>query len=307
MADDTDTSWPGRPFPLGATWDGEGTNFALFAPEAESVDLCLYDDDGSEHRVALEEITYHVWHGYVPRTGPRQCYGFRVDGPFDAGRGLRWNPSKLLADPYARALHGEFVLDDAVFGYPPGRDDTHQDHRDSAPYVPKSVVVHDVFPWGDGHHRPHVAWADTVIYELHVRGFTMRHPDVPPTLRGTYAGLAHPAAIEHLHRLGVTAVELMPVHHFVSEPPLLHRGSGNYWGYNTLGYFAPHAAYSASGSRGEQVREFKAMVRALHAAGIEVLLDVVYNHTAEGDHTGPTLAFRGIDNPTYYRLQAKDR
>jgi isoamylase len=302
MTEET-ASWPGRPTPLGATWDGEGTNFALFAPQAESVDVCLFDDTGAEHRVRLEESTYHVWHGYVPRVGPRQRYGFRVDGPFDPERGLRWNPSKLLADPYALAFDGEFVADDAIFGYPVGRDDTHQDHRDSAPYVPKSVVVHDAFPWGEDHHRPHTAWADSVIYELHVRGFTMRHPDVPPELRGTYAGLGHQAAVDHLLRLGVTAVELMPVHQFVSEPPLLRRGLGNYWGYNTLGYFAPHSAYCSSGTRGEQVREFKAMVRALHTAGIEVILDVVYNHTAEGNETGPTLSLRGIDNPTYYRLR----
>jgi isoamylase len=302
----TADSWPGSPFPLGATWDGEGTNFALFAPAAESVALCLFGDDGTEHRVELDEVTYHVWHGYVPRVGPRQRYGYRVDGPFDASRGFRWNPSKLLIDPYALALDGDFRLSDAVFGYPPGKDDTVQDHRDSANWVPKSVVVHDLFPWGEDHHRPHTAWADTVIYELHVKGFTEKHPDVPPAIRGTYAGLAHPAPIEHLQQLGVTAVELMPVHHFVSEPALLRRGLTNYWGYNTLGYFAPHAAYCSSGTRGEQVREFKAMVRALHAAGIEVILDVVYNHTAEGDETGPTLAFRGIDNPTYYRLREDD-
>ena len=300
-------TWPGSPTPLGATWDGEGTNFALWAPEAESVDLCLFDDDGAEERIALDEATYHVWHGFVPRIGPGQRYGFRVDGPFDPSRGARWNPSKLLADPYARAFDGEFIADDAIFGYPPGRDDTVQDHRDSAPYVPKSVVVHDEFPWGEEYRRPHTAWADTVIYELHVRGFTMRHPDVPPEIRGTYAGLAHPAAIEHLRRLGVTAVELMPTHQFVSEPALLRRGLGNYWGYNTIGYFAPHAAYSSAGSRGEQVREFKSLVRALHAAGLEVILDVVYNHTAEGDEMGPTLSFRGIDNPTYYRLRDDDQ
>ena len=305
MTTDPIATWPGAPTPLGADWDGEGTNFALWAPAAESVDLCLFDDAGREQRIALEEVTYHVWHGYVPRVGPGQRYGFRVDGPFEPENGARWNPSKLLSDPYARAFDGEFVADDAIFGYPPGRDDTVQDHRDSAPFVPKSVVVHDAFPWGD-EHRPHTAWADTVIYELHVRGFTIRHPDVPADLRGTYAGLAHPAAVDHLQRLGVTAVELMPVHQFVSEPPLLRRGLGNYWGYNTLGFFAPHAAYSSSGTRGEQVREFKAMVRALHAAGIEVILDVVYNHTAEGDEEGPTLSFRGIDNPTYYRLRDDD-
>jgi isoamylase len=299
-------TWPGHPTPLGATWNGEGTNFALWAPEAETVDLCLFDDDGNEQRITLDEATYHVWHGFVPRLGPGQRYGFRVDGPFDPSRGARWNPSKLLADPYARAFDGEFIADDAIFGYPPGRDDTVQDHRDSAPYVPKAVVVHDEFPWGEDHHRPHTAWADTIIYELHVRGFTMRHPDVPPEIRGTYAGLAHPAAIDHLTRLGITAVELMPTHQFVSEPALLRRGLGNYWGYNTIGYFAPHAAYSSTGSRGQQVREFKALVRALHAAGLEVILDVVYNHTAEGDEKGPTLSFRGIDNPTYYRLRDDD-
>src|SRR4051794_25586442 len=304
MSDIEHDCWPGSPFPLGATWDGEGTNFALFAPAAESVELCLFDGE-AEERLPLEEVTYHVWHGYLPRVGPRQRYGFRVDGPFDTRQGLRWNSSKLLIDPYARALDGELVLDDAVFGYPPGKDDTQQDHRDSASLVPKAVVVADAFPWGEDP-RPATPWGDTVIYEMHVKGFTARHPEVPPEIRGTYAGLAHPAATRHLQRLGVTAVELMPVHHFVSEPALLRRGLSNCWGYNTLGYFAPHAGYCSSGSRGEQVREFKAMVRALHAAGIEVILDVVYNHTAEGDETGPTLSFRGIDNPTYYRLRADD-
>ena len=293
-------SWPGRPSPLGATWDGEGTNVALFSQGAEAVDVCLFDDAGRETRAPLEESTFHVWHGYLPQVGPGQRYGFRVDGPFDPARGQRYNPSKLLLDPYARAIEGEFRLDDAVFGSAPGRDAV-QDHRDSAAYVPKGVVVHDAFPWGEDI-RPGTAWSDTIVYELHVKGFTALHPDIPAALRGTYAGLGHPAAIAHLQRLGVTAVELMPVHHFVSEPHLLRNGLSNYWGYNSLGYFSPHAGYSASGARGEQVREFKAMVRSLHAAGIEVLLDVVYNHTAEGDQTGPTLSFRGIDNAHYYRL-----
>jgi isoamylase len=297
--------WPGRPFPLGATWDGEGTNVALFSNGAEAVDVCLFDEQGTETRIPLEESTFHVWHGYLPQIGPGQRYGFRVDGPFDPADGQRYNPGKLLLDPYARAIEGDFVLDEAVFGSVPGRDRVQQ-HRDSAPYVPKSVVVHDGFPWGEDR-APRTAWSDTVVYELHVKGFTAAHPDIPPALRGTYAGLAHPAAIEHLQGLGVTAVELMPVHHFVSEPHLLRRGLSNYWGYNSVGYFAPHAAYSAGGSRGEQVREFKAMVRALHAAGIEVLLDVVYNHTAEGDETGPTLSFRGIDNRSYYRTEDTDR
>ena len=297
--------WPGAPTPLGATWDGEGTNFALYSAGAETVDLCLFDERGRESRVPLEESTFHVWHGYLPQVGPGQRYGFRVDGPFDPARGLRFNPSKLLLDPYARAVEGELELADAVFGSVPGRDRSQQ-HQDSAPHVPRSVVVHDAFPWGEDR-RPRRAWADTVVYELHVKGFTARHPGIPEHLRGTYAGLAHPAAVQHLQRLGVTAVELMPVHHFVSEPHLLRKGLTNHWGYNSVGYFAPHAAYSSSGSRGEQVREFKAMVRALHAAGIEVLLDVVYNHTAEGDALGPTLSWRGIDNLSYYRTEESDR
>ena len=295
-------TWPGRATPLGASWDGEGVNFALFSQGAEAVAVCLFDADGSEQRIALEETTNKVWHGYVPGVRPGQRYGFRVDGPFDPARGARWNASKLLLDPYARAVTGSLVLDDAVFGYPPGGSDTDFDHRDSAPYVPKAVVFHDAFPWGDDP-APRTPWADTVIYELHVRGFTMRHPEIPPALRGTYAGLAHPAAIEHLRSLGVTAVELLPVHHFVPEPALLRRGLTNYWGYNSVAYFAPHAGYSSAGSLGQQVGEFKAMVRALHAAGIEVILDVVYNHTAEGDETGPTLSLRGIDNPSYYKLR----
>ncbi|HVM28544.1 MAG TPA: glycogen debranching protein GlgX [Mycobacteriales bacterium] len=297
--------WPGSPVPLGATWDGEGTNVALFSSAAEAVDVCLFDEDGAEHRVPLEESTFHVWHGYLPQVRPGTRYGFRVDGPFDPASGHRHNPSKLLLDPYARAIDGTLVLDDAVFGSAPGRDAV-QDHRDSAPFVPRSVVVHDAFPWGDDR-SPRTAWSDTVVYELHVKGFTARHPDVEPHLRGTYAGLGHPAAVEHLLRLGVTAVELQPVHHFVSEPHLLRRGLTNYWGYNSIGYFAPHGPYSASGSRGEQVREFKAMVRSLHAADIEVLLDVVYNHTGEGDEKGPTLSLRGIDNAEYYRLRDDDR
>ena len=297
--------WPGSPAPLGATWDGEGTSFALFSASAEQVDLCLFGDEGRETRLALEDRTGHVWHGYVPGARPGQEYGYRVDGPFDPTAGQRHNPSKLLTDPYARALTGGYRLDDAVLGSLPGRDRV-QDHRDSAPYVPRSVVVHDVFNWGTDA-APATPWADSVVYELHVKGFTARHPGVPERLRGTYAGLAHPAALEHLLSLGVTAVELLPVHHFVSEPHLLRRGLTNHWGYNSLGYFAPHAGYSSTGAHGQQVSEFKTMVRALHEAGIEVLLDVVYNHTAEGDETGPTLSMRGIDNASYYRLLAEDR
>jgi isoamylase len=293
--------WPGKPRPLGATWDGQGTNFAVFAEEAEAVELCLFDEDGTETRFELPEVTAHTWHGYVPGVGPRQRYGFRVHGPFDPARGLRFNPAKLLLDPYATAIEGVVDWDDAVFGYRVDAGDLVRDDRDSAPHVPRSVVVHDGFPWGDDRH-PAVPWADTVIYEAHVRGFTKRHPDVPERERGTYAGMGSPAAIEHLRRLGVTTVELQPVHHFISEREVVRRGLTNYWGYNSIGYFAPEARYSSSGRRGEQVGEFKAMVRNLHAAGIEVILDVVYNHTAEGGGFGPTLSFRGLDNRSYYRL-----
>ncbi len=290
-------AWPGRPFPLGASWDGEGANFALWSTTATAVSVCLFRD-GHETRIPLEDTTYHVWHGYLPGVGPGQRYGFRVDGPHDPARGLFHNPAKLLVDPYARALEGDFVDDPAAYADNP---------QDSAPYVPRSVLVHDAFPWGDDH-RPNVPWDDTVIYELHLRGFTLQHPDIPPDRRGTYAGLAHPAAIDYLRSLGITAVELMPIHQFVSEPALQRRGMSNYWGYNSVGFFAPHAAYSShpGSDAGGPVREFKAMVRALHAAGIEVILDVVYNHTAEGAPDGPLLSFRGIDNGSYYRLAVND-
>ena len=300
-----DRPWPGSPTPLGATWDGEGTGFALLSGGADAVDLCLFDAQGNETRLPLEDRTGPVWHGYLPGVGPGQEYGYRVDGPFDPAAGHRYDPSKLLADPYARALSGDFRLDDAVLGSGPDRDRA-QDSRDSAPHVPRSVVVHDDFAWGDDA-SPGTPWSDTVVYELHVKGFTAQHPGVPEELRGTYAGLAHPAAVRHLVDLGVTAVELLPVHHFVSEPHLLRRGLTNHWGYNSLGWFAPHAGYSSSGSHGQQVTEFQAMVRALHEAGLEVLLDVVYNHTAEGDETGPTLSLRGIDNAACYRLLPEDR
>ncbi len=284
--------WPGHWQPLGTTVDDGGTNFALFSAHATAVDLCLFDDKGTETRVPLHESTFRVWHGYVPGVGAGTRYGYRVDGEFDPTNGARFKASKLLADPYARAFDGAFELDDAVF---------ENDPRDSASLVPKSVVVHDPFDWGEDR-LPAVTWPDTVIYEVHVRGFTMQHPDVPQELRGTYAGLAHRAAIDYLRQLGVTTLELLPVHHFVSEPALLRRGLSNYWGYNTLGFFAPYGGYSSSGTRGEQVREFKAMVKALHAGGLEVILDVVYNHSAEGDASGPTLSLRGIDNESYYRL-----
>jgi glycogen operon protein len=308
--------WPGSWQPLGARFhtgpDGRpGTNFALWAAGAEAVEVCLFDDEGHETRLPLTEQTFQVWHGHVPGVLPGQRYGFRVHGRWDPWTGARWNPAKLLLDPYARAVDGLFTLDDAVYGHVrgwPEQDvaDTVRDNRDSAPYVPKAVVVHDDDDWGDDR-RPKTPWADTVLYELHVRGFTMRHPEIPPELRGTYAGLAHPAAVEHLTRLGVTAVELLPVHHFVSEEHLQRAGRRNYWGYNSIAFFAPHSGYSASGSRGQQVGEFKRMVRALHAAGIEVILDVVYNHTGEGGTGGPTLSLRGIDNAAYYRLQPHNR
>ena len=298
---------PGSHSPLGALWDGTGTNFALWSAGASAVDFCLFDPDGTEHRQRLEETTHQVWHGRLPGVGPGQRYGYRVHGPYDPQVGHRYNPEKLLLDPYTRAVDGGLTLHPALFGYADGAVDTPlPDPHDSAPYVPRGVVVQNPFPW-DGDRPLRTSWSDTVIYEVHVKGATAQHPDVPPQLRGTYAGLAHPAFVAHLKSLGVTAVELLPVHHFVSEPHLLRRGLTNYWGYNTLGFFAPHAAYSSSGSGGGQVTEFKTMVKQLHAAGIEVILDVVYNHTAEGDHTGPTLAFKGIDNPGYYRLDGGNR
>jgi|DEB0MinimDraft_3_1074331.scaffolds.fasta_scaffold00003_30 glycogen operon protein len=291
---------PGTWDPLGLSLDGTGANIALWAPGASAVDLCLFDDQDSERRIRLPEQTFGVFHGHVSGLAPGQAYGFRVDGPWDPANGARWNPAKLLMDPYARALDGEFRLDPAVFAHV-GTDDLTRNDEDSAPYVPRSVAVGESFDWyGDTH--PRIPWGDTVIYETHVRGISMQHPDVPEHLRGTYAGLAHPAVISHLTSLGVTAIELMPIHHFVDETHLLELGLTNYWGYNTLGFFAPHARYSAAGGRGEQVREFKEMVRTLHAAGLEVILDVVYNHTAEGNEFGPTLSFRGICNPGYYRL-----
>ncbi|GAA2464788.1 glycogen debranching protein GlgX [Streptomyces lavendulocolor] len=308
--------WPGAPTPLGARFrtgpgGATGTNFALWAGGAEAVELCLFDEGGAETRLPLTELTHEIWHGFVPGVRPGQRYGYRVHGRWDPWTGARWNPAKLLLDPYARAVDGDFSLPPEVYGHV--RDwpeqhvaDTVRDTRDSAPYVPKGVVVHDDDDWSDDR-RPKTPWADSVIYEVHVRGFTRRHPGIPEELRGTYAGLAHPAAIEHLVSLGVTAVELLPVHQFAHEDHLLRRGLRNYWGYNSIGYFAPHAAYSASGTTGGQVGEFKRMVKALHAAGIEVVLDVVYNHTAEASELGPMLSLRGIDNRGYYRLAADAR
>jgi isoamylase len=292
--------------PLGVTPDGHGgANVALWAAGASEVQLCIFDDDGGEQRLPLRERVFNIFHDHIADMPVGTRYGFRVFGPWDPHQGLRWNPSKLLLDPYARAIDGAFVLHPAVFGHL-GGDDTTIDERDSAPYVPRSVVAESAFDWGQDH-RPETSWSDTIIYETHVRGISLQHPAVPPELRGTYAGLAHPAIIEHLTDLGVTAVELLPVHQFIDEVHLIERGLSNYWGYNSIGFFAPHAGYSASGSRGQQVTEFKTMVKALHAAGLEVILDVVYNHTAEGNERGPTLSFRGIDNDDYYRLQADRR
>ncbi|MBA3944120.1 MAG: glycogen debranching protein GlgX [Herpetosiphonaceae bacterium] len=300
--------WPGRPFPLGATWDGQGVNFALFAKDATAVDLCLFDAaDRPVAELRLGEYTDYVWHGYVPALQPGQRYGYRVDGPYNVERGLRFNRNKLLIDPYARALSGAGTWNDALYGYTRGHAaaDFAFDTSDSAPYMPKSVVVHEAFDWGDDH-APRTPLAESVIYELHVKGFTMCHPAVPLTLRGTYAGLASPAAINYLRELGVTAVELLPVHQHFDERHLADHGLTNYWGYNTVAFFAPDIRYSAQPDQCTQVREFKSMVKTLHAAGIEVILDVVYNHTAEGDHLGPTLSMRGIDNQAYYRLQPDD-
>ncbi|HTZ94313.1 MAG TPA: glycogen debranching protein GlgX [Streptosporangiaceae bacterium] len=293
------TAWPGHSYPLGATYDGIGTNFALYSEVADHVELSLFAG-GNEERVAITEVDGFIWHGYLHGVGPGQRYGYRVHGPYQPRAGHRCNPAKLLLDPYAKAIDGTVRFDPAVFGYEFGSDDA-PGRADSAPFVPRSVVANPYFDWGNDR-SPRIPYHQSVIYEAHVKGLTKLHPAVPEELRGTYAGLAHPAVIEHLLDLGVTAVELMPVHQFVSDGFLTERGLSNYWGYNTIGFFAPHHAYSASGQLGEQVPEFKSMVRALHEAGLEVILDVVYNHTAEGNQLGPTLSFRGIDNAAYYRL-----
>ncbi|GLU48601.1 glycogen debranching protein GlgX [Nocardiopsis ansamitocini] len=296
--------WQGSSYPLGATYDGAGTNFALYSQVAEYVELCLLDDDGAETRIRLPEVRGFVHHCYLPGVGPGQRYGYRVHGPNDPSRGLRCNPAKLLLDPYAKAVTGEVEWDESLFGYRFDDPDQRND-ADSAAHVPTSVVISPFFDWGN-ENRPRTPYNESVIYEAHVRGLTMRHPGVPERLRGTYAGLAHPAVVDHLTTLGVTAVELMPVHEFLHDHALQSRGLRNYWGYNTIGFFAPHSGYAATGTRGEQVQEFKAMVKALHEANIEVILDVVYNHTAEGNHLGPTLSMRGIDNEAYYRLVDDD-
>ena len=298
-------SWPGRSYPLGATYDGTGTNFALFSEVAESVELCLFDVAGTESRLELSEVDGYVWHAFIPGVEPGQLYGFRVRGPYDPAAGHRCNPHKLLLDPYAKAIEGTFKWDQALFGYNFGDPESRNDD-DSAALMPKGVVVSPFFDWGTD--RPlRREYAETVIYEAHVKGLTQLHPEIPDELRGTYGGIAHPVIIDHLTSLGITALELMPVHHFANDSTLVEKGLSNYWGYNTIGFFAPDSKYSSSPSPGGQVQEFKAMVRSLHEAGIEVILDVVYNHTAEGNHLGPTLSMRGIDNAAYYRTVDDDQ
>jgi isoamylase len=297
--------WPGQPYPLGAIYDGVGTNFAIFSEIAERVELCLFDDEGKEQRLEVTEVDGYVWHCFLPGVGPGRRYGYRVHGPHAPEQGLRCNPAKLLIDPYARALDSGVKWDPAVYGYPLGGDDREVNDADSAPFMPKSVISSPWFEWGDD--RPlRTPWHETVLYEAHVKGLTMRHPGVPEALRGTYAGMASPAVIEHLQRLGVTAIELMPVHHFVHDHYLADKGLRNYWGYNSIGFFAPHLDYSAWGVE-QVVSEFKYLVKTMHQAGIEVILDVVYNHTAEGNQFGPTLSFKGLDNPAYYRLSSDER
>jgi isoamylase len=292
--------WPGHRYPLGATYDGTGTNFAIFSEVAEAVELCLFDPSGNERKVQLHEQDAFVWHAYLPGVEPGQRYGYRVYGPYDPSRGLRCNPHKLLLDPYARAVDADIEWHPALYAYDFDNPDEMSD-LDSAQYMAKGVVVNPYFDWGNDR-RPDIPYHHSVIYETHVKGLTERHPEVPKDMRGTYAAIGHPAIIEHLKSLGVTAVELMPVHQFVHDNRLVDLGLRNYWGYNTLGFFAPYHGYSAMGSLGQQTQEFRGMVKALHAAGMEVILDVVYNHTAEGNHLGPTLSLKGIDNRTYYRL-----
>ncbi|HKC56678.1 MAG TPA: glycogen debranching protein GlgX, partial [Vicinamibacterales bacterium] len=296
---------PGEPFPLGATWDRRGTNFAVFSEVAERVELCLFDEHDRETRIRLPEKTAFCWHGYVPGVRPGQRYGYRVHGPWDPAQGKRCNAAKLLVDPYAKSIAGGIDWNDAVFPYPLGGDDLQRDDRDSAPYMPKSVVIDDEFDWG-GDRRPGRKLHETVVYEVHVKGFSKLRHEVPGHLRGTYAGLAHPASIDYLTSLGITAVELLPVHQFVHEKHLLDKGLRNYWGYHSYGYFAPHNEYAADRDPIGAIREFKGMVKLLHAAGLEVILDVVYNHTGEGNHLGPMLSFKGFDNAAYYRPSEED-
>jgi glycogen operon protein len=293
--------WPGNPYPLGATYDGAGTNFSLFSEVADRVELCLFDDHGSETRFDLPEMDAFCRHGYLPNIGPGQRYGYRVHGPWDPNNGHRCNPSKLLLDPYGKAVEGSVQWNEAIFPYHFNDPEGSVNEADSAPFMPKSVVINPYFDWGNDR-LPRKPWHETIIYEVHVKGFTKQHPGVPEPLRGTYAGIAHPASIRHFKTLGITAVELMPVHQLIHDKRLIDQGLRNYWGYNSVGFFAPHNEYSSGGQLAQQVQEFKQMVRTLHEEGIEVILDVVYNHTAEGNHMGPMLSMKGIDNAAYYRL-----
>ncbi|RPJ62006.1 MAG: glycogen debranching enzyme GlgX [Acidobacteria bacterium] len=298
--------WPGSPYPLGASYDGTGTNFSLFSETAEKVELCLFDENGTETRINLQEVTGYCWHAYLPEILPGQRYGFRVHGPWNPGEGNRCCSAKLLVDPYAKAIDGPVQWNEAVFTYHFSDPGGALNDADSAAYMPKSVVISPFFDWGTDH-LPRTAWNETVVYEAHVKGFSMLHADIPERIRGTYEALSHPVAIKHFVHLGITAVELLPVHHFVHDSHLLDRGLRNYWGYNSIGYLAVHNEYAAGNHVGRQVQEFKQMVKTLHQEGIEVILDVVYNHTAEGNHLGPTLSFKGIDNAAYYRLVQSDR
>lgn len=301
--------YPGKVYPMGATWDGQGTNFSLFSENAERVELCLFDDKGEETRVELTEVRNFVWHGYVPGVQPGQRYGYRLYGAWAPQEGHRFNPNKLVIDPYAKAIDGDIQHGESMFAYDwnSPEQDLSFSELDNADLMPKCVVVDESFDWS-GDRQLKTPWNETVIYEMHVKGFTKLHPEIPEPIRGTYVGLAHPAAIAHLKQLGITAVELMPIQHFITNPGFLaDKGLKNYWGYDTVNFFSPHAAYSAAGTLGEQVKEFKQMVKTLHKAGIEVILDVVYNHTAEGNHMGPTLSLRGVDNASYYHLVADDQ
>lgn len=297
--------WPGKPYPLGATFDGRGTNFAIYSSVASRVELCLLDADLTEERIELTEVDAYVWHAYLPEVTAGQRYGYRIHGPYDPSQGHRCDPSKLLLDPYAKAIAGQVTTSPSLYSYDLS-DPSRRNEEDSAADTLMGVVTNPYFDWGTDRSPGH-DYSESIIYEAHVKGLTMRNPEVPEKLRGTYAGIAHPATIEHLTKSGITTLELMPVHQFVNDPVLQGRGLSNYWGYNTIGFFAPHNGYSSSGQCGGQVREFKAMVKALHDANIEVILDVVYNHTAEGNHMGPTLSFKGIDNSSYYRLVEGDR
>ena len=299
---------PGSMYPLGASYDGAGVNFALYSQVAQKVELCLFDEHDVETRIEMTERNSYVWHNYIPGLHPGQRYGYRVYGPYDPVHGLRCNPNKLLLDPYAKAIEGNIDGDESLFSYwfKSPDDNSAMNDLDSAAHTMKSAVINPYFDWGNDQH-PYISYHDSVIYEAHVRGMTNLNMDVPPDIRGTYAGLAYPSVIEYLKKLGITAIELMPIHQFVNDSFLQEKGLSNYWGYNTIGFFAPHNAYSSSGERGEQVNEFKSMVKAYHRAGMEVFLDVVYNHTAEGNHMGPTLSFKGIDNASYYRLVEGDQ